>query len=1189
MIKVIIGLNALDPNTWETHDAVEDLPSLLYATFGDRFPETGRIFHESIAMDHDVTPKPGDDVSANFLLSLSGTLWVMVYPAGPALGVMALQNVGLLIAALTISWLIKPEGKITGGNQLRQITGSPNNRLGNRENGARVLGRIPDIYGLVRSTPDLLQEVYTTYKDHRETEIAYMCVGRGSYTITDIRDGDMLVGQIEGMSTIVYGPGEIPGGGVPSDVIGEMIDDPVYIVRNVEAVNGQPLLASNAKTFIGDIPYVVEPDQLWIGTGFAYPSVGVGTIRVGGNADEVNDKVKVGDTLEIVYPVDRTNSGDGINLANKVNKLTINGKASDSQFVTLKNVMLFSQNGTGTIPDLTSNATNFVTVTAIDTTAGIFFNTAKLTVSVPAALQPQWELINTYTAAFTPPLQGQIENNGCFITAFNKEWIGPFFVQSPVAPPSEQLIVCNFVAQEGLFADDGKSFKPFTVRIEVEITPVDSSGVPTGDPIQTETTSIIGAALSRNTRAVTMKIVPVTPGNFKIRARRVTRTPWKQDAPSQYRVLIAHGPNAPTGSALALTGPRIPKNPGGENASETDANGDFRNSSYLPFYGQVKDDIRWTHCFTLTTIAPLSFGDITTIHTRTIATEGATSNTKRKLNCLAFRLIQTLSGFPATFGGPRVQDNKAENVLISILTDAAIGGLPTATINLDDIQSAFNNIRAYFGGPTSDGFGGDEAGQFNYTFDDEKLTLEDTVGIVASACFAIPYRQGSIVQARPELATDTAQMLVNHRNKLPGTEQRTVSFGTEADYDGVRLDYVETDLNDPTNDAVRTYTIPPLDLATRPKVLQIPGIRTKKHAAWHAWRAYNKLLYTNTLVEFQACEEAMRLNLQDRFLLSDGTRAPVQDGEVLSISGTTIRTSQLVDITSGGPYTIFLQHTNDTVESIPLLPPGTVTRTLTLASPPSVPLVTDPNLGVRTMYLIVQNISSRSNAFLVSDRSCTGKGTYSITGANYSHAFYWNDGLMFWLPFVQQTGLTLARDWGPYELSTASLGGSTVDPDRGSVYVGSANTEHISITTPNVFASQSYTKSAWIMRLAGVQDSIISSVESTDEQFLLSSTNQVRGVHNNTAYVQFNAPNLIGGWDMYSMSYDAVTLVMKLYVGGILVDTATGVPGRPIGNLRIFGNISGFNGLVGRGDEVRYWNRVLADGEILELYQKTRL
>jgi hypothetical protein len=1186
MTTIILGHNTLDPSTWSKHEDVTDVCAFLAEQFGPKFPDTGRIYHELVDKQHDVTPSSDDDIDK--LQGLTGTLYVLIFPGAVPIIVQG----AVLIATSIVSWLLSPSPK-PPPPRLQQVTGSPNNKLGDRQNTARVLARIPYILGQVRATPDLLAQPYTIYdENNREVEIAYMCVGVGPLSITDIRDGDTLATEIEDMSVGVYNVGNIPTGVDGTSIrdfqIGPFISDPVFTVRKVEAVNGNPLVPQNSFVILGDLPIdnrssglslVSWWDKVRFKADLLVLSPTTGQIYVGSDNAA---KVRVGDILKIFFPKDRVTTPDGLQIFPTRTLLDLNQTQ----------VWQAIQNGTGPIPDLSFD----VTVTAID--AGwILIPNSVLHVSIPAgAASTEWGRIATYAAGLQSThtdLVNTIGNGGCIITPVapdgeGREWVGPFFVDDPIAPPNTRTVVCNFVAQDGLYVDDGTTTKGFDVDIEVEVTAADSLGFPVGSPAS-QTFTIKGSIASRNTRAVTARISSAeVQGRFLIRARRLTRTPWKQDAPSQFAGTISPSifidvpaiatdlyPTSP------ITGPRLPRNGGGSSPTDT------KNSAFLPFKGQSQDAILWTHCYSLTTVTPLSFGQVTTLHVRTVGTEGATNIKNRKISCMAFRIQTVWNG--TSFTGTPTTDNKGENCLFTILKDNTIGNLPDSQIDFPGIAAAFAQVRAFFGGATSGGIGGDEAGQFNYTFDKDETTLEETISTICQACFCIPYRQGNIIKVRADLASAASSLLINHRNRVPDSETRNVNFGTEEDFDGVRIDYTEVDINNPTNYAIKTYTIPPLNIAAKPKQLAIPGIRTRKHAAWHAWRAYNRILYQNMTCEVRATEEAAIVAVNDRILIADGTRHTTQDGEIEAVSGTTLTTSQPVN-TSGAPSTIFLQHTDGTVETIPIASNPDL-HTIVLASPPSVTLVTNPDSGVPTGYVVVRNDSNQSTAFLVAEKECTDSGVYQLTSTNYSHSFYWNDGLYFWLPIISQSGLVVTRDWGPYEFETTVVGGSgaTTDVTRGTVYLGTANTQHISITTANVFAADSYTKSCWIFKATATACSILSSPESNNEFFeVAAGADQFRAGHASVVYVsQTGFP--VNTWTMATVTYNVVSQVMLLYLNGELIASQTGVPSRPIGNLRIFGQFSGVNGLVGRADDLRYWARVLTPEEIRELYLKTIL
>ncbi len=135
---------------------------------------------------------------------------------------------------------------------------SPNNSLGDRQNKVRLLERIEDIYGTVRAIPSLLQQVYRKYDDHTEFEYGYLCVGRGYYDIEDVRDGDTLASDIDGMRVAFFDPFTSPNSGTPSLTIGTAISEPVLAVTRSNNVDGITLLAPNQANLANPASYTFK-------------------------------------------------------------------------------------------------------------------------------------------------------------------------------------------------------------------------------------------------------------------------------------------------------------------------------------------------------------------------------------------------------------------------------------------------------------------------------------------------------------------------------------------------------------------------------------------------------------------------------------------------------------------------------------------------------------------------------------------------------------------------------------------------------------------------------------------------------------------------------------------------------------------------------------------------------------------
>lgn len=169
-----------------------------------------------------------------------------------------------------------------------------------------------------------------------------------------------------------------------------------------------------------------------------------------------------------------------------------------------------------------------------------------------------------------------------------------------------------------------------------------------------------------------------------------------------------------------------------------------------------------------------------------------------------------------------------------------------------------------------------------------------------------------------------------------------ITFGKQGSYDGIEFTY-----SDPDDDGSITIFLPELYPAANPKKIDGVGVRNNLQAYFHAWRHYQKMLYQNTVTEFDATEEADLLIRNDRILVADNTRPNTQDGEVIAMNALELTLSQTVDLTQYTDHVIWLQHTDGQAESIGISV-GTAPNKVLLDSAPRLPLVTDTDKAART-------------------------------------------------------------------------------------------------------------------------------------------------------------------------------------------------------------------------------------------------
>lgn len=1135
--EIFITDDPFDLDKWSHHTFEGDVRDFIMEYFSE-WPETAHLYYKEVCEQNDVTPKSPEDVER--LGKLEGRFFLVIYPAGPVFVAVAVA----IIAVVAIAFLLQPSIptpsiRIPNQSANRQDS-SPNNDLSERVNRPRVNGRIPDIFGQVRSTPDLIAVPYRVYENHQEIEIGYLCVGRGEYDISEVKDGETLVSEIAGTTVEIFAPSTSPNSGdAPQLRIGTAISEDVVKAVEISGVNGQTLRAPNADSVVGnsDIKFVY-PDTIQINSASdidftdyfgASDSLTISGTSYSGDVDpftqtgvsvkftyageivfqtgDPTQDFEAGDTLTIA-DASRTDGSNPVDLAgsytiSSVNSTTItldNPSSVNSDWNTLD---LWSGDETGfDDSDIgVSEGTRSGDLNGTYTILSVGSTTIAL--SNPAAVNSDWYKLNELTDDETPYGSPTLSTSG-------NKWVGPFFID--VTDLEE--VYSNFIALNGLYKDNGTQQVRFDVVVELEVTPVDANGDATGSA-ETFQGTIQGSATLRDARAITIKANPTFTGRCKVRARRVT-------------------------------------------------------NADLEYNGTVIDTIKWQKVYGISPITETHFGNVTTAFTKTYATTGATSVKERKLNMLATRKLPTrISG--STFTSSLTATKSVDEILSFICLDQYIGNRIASEIDFDSIYDTVDTIEAYFGSS--------DAVEFSYTFDNDNISFEETVAAVAEAVFCQAYRQGNQIKLKFEQATEDSTLIFNHRNKSPGSEKRSIRFGNQDNHDGVELEYVS-----PDDDILITYYIPTDRSAVNPRQVETLGIRTDSQAFWHAWRVWNKIQYQNTITEFEALQEAATSIIRDRILVADNTRPETQDGDVQAQSGLTLTLSQDITFEAGKSYVIFLQHYDGTVESINITA-GNKANQVILANAPKLALSVDESLYARATYVIVPDDDPRTQAFLLAEKDPQDTFSYTLTAVNYSPLYYQQDELQLWFPFFDQT----YTDLSPFGRDGTAQGSSAivVDGTRGNVHQGGAAADYCDIGT--FTPPTSYTKMCWINKddLTSLGH-LLSSDATTHESFSISAAGKLQAGHSNVLNsVEYDWP-AAAAWHHAAVSYDATSTTLTLYIDGVQVHQNTSVAQRTLADVQFCGYNSD-DAILGFVDDMRLYKRALTATEIKEIYKKSTL
>ena len=175
------------------------------------------------------------------MLSERGEFTITEHPGGGSVGKW-LDPLG--ITNKVLGWLT-PKQSTPSYNQQ---AGSANNSLTDRTNKPRPYERAFDICGTVQCIPSDLMQSYKRYDaNHKEFEFGYYYIARGPVETPEIgiTDGDTLLNTVSGSSANIYDPFTSPNNSAPRQIVGSLIDEPLFIGIRSNSVDGIELKAPN--------------------------------------------------------------------------------------------------------------------------------------------------------------------------------------------------------------------------------------------------------------------------------------------------------------------------------------------------------------------------------------------------------------------------------------------------------------------------------------------------------------------------------------------------------------------------------------------------------------------------------------------------------------------------------------------------------------------------------------------------------------------------------------------------------------------------------------------------------------------------------------------------------------------------------------------------------------------------------
>lgn len=949
-MKLRIYPNELDPTEFNEKEYECLLKDWL--NIREEYPEA-RLYKDSICAQNDVTPKTKEE--ALQLLHADGDYFVLCH-AGDALTIF-LVVVTVLSAALAIyTYMNMPEIP-------DQATGSGNNSLASRQNKHRTSERAPDIYGNVKSIPDLIAPLYRYYADNVQVEEALLSIGTGYFEIDSdqIKEGETPINTIEGASLSVYEPNTLTTGTAQIQ-IGEAFNDPPIVAKQVSSVDGKQKLISpnNAMkvykgvSFNGNTVSVSGSTVQGKLDKYSWDSITAAFLYQSQNAyADFNDHFVNGEQIIIENAIYGSAPNSNISGTTDVSAdgiLTIASSVNISDPDSYKKIRISSL----TIDDPVEGQLNLAgeysvsSITKTGSTGAWFYEVElassymetninfgrmsadgtgilsavltdhdenidlsgtytissvsanDITLVNPASVNPDWLLLSSLTQQQIADMLGR----SITFKGTSENFIGWYYAGNK----DTEGMMLNFLAANGIYKGD----RAKQVAIEVHYQQV-VDGVPTGQIYKTGI-SMQGKANNRDQVGATVREALPFTGQFRFRAKRIN-----------------------------------------DNGSSANLIDDVVFESAYSFYGTKKTAYEYD----------------TTIRLKRLAIGSGTNASELNLP-VNRKLYSYRDGIQSA---ERIPTSNFADIIINMALDPFIGRFDISEIDVQSLYEVSDEIEAHFGTP--------KAFEFNYTFDNKNSSYQEMAFAVAEAVFCTARRENGKHFFTFEKETPNSLILFNHRNIKPESLTKTNLFGPPDDYEGVEFKW-----RDATDDYAEAVIKLPHDGLANYKTIESNGVTNAIQAHFLAHRAWNKMRFNRKTIELTAYGEADLVTRNDRIAVVDDVFKMLGSGEVEAQNNTVLTLDNDVNLEEGESYVIHLQLKDGSVDVINIVDQLN-TNQVQLARIPLMPLV----IGkvVSATYSITKASDRESEAYLIQEKSPSGTFETGITAIKYDARYYSND------------------------------------------------------------------------------------------------------------------------------------------------------------------------------------------------------
>lgn len=383
--------------------------------------------------------------------------------------------------------------------------------------------------------------------------------------------------------------------------------------------------------------------------------------------------------------------------------------------------------------------------------------------------------------------------------------------------------------------------------------------------------------------------------------------------------------------------------------------------------------------FAVTMYDGSGFGNVTLLDVITRATEFAVGSSQRRINAQVTRKLGTAR---TLVYNPELNPTQSfADAVTHILLNA---GRDLEEIDIEELYEIEQSISS-------------ELAEFNFSFDDEDMTLGERIRTACNCARVSSYRDGQIFRFVRDEPKPSRTLAFNRRNIASGSQQQQAyRLRKPNDFDGVALRYTDPETNRRaevliTIDADSQQFIEG-QLPARPQRINLAGCRNENQARDRAHLEARRLLLQRRQVVETVLNDGNLVDLGDRVSWVDIFDGDTFDGEILAVDGNEYEISERFDPVDGVDYLVLVTDSNGNVSD-----PVPVTRGATAYSF-NAELVFSPivanNVTIQagSKYLIGNADDTSDTDFTVVSKRPEQDGRVRVEMVNYTDDLYEMDG-----------------------------------------------------------------------------------------------------------------------------------------------------------------------------------------------------